>query len=150
MQGVEPLILNRLARRDYTITSQMEAGVVLLGQEVKSLRAKHADITKSFVKILNGEVFLVNANIQQFDFTPGKTYDPTRSRKLLLHSRQITELDELLHNSRMTAVPLMIGTSHNHLKVLIGIGKGKRQYERKEELKQRDLKRETERATRRK
>lgn len=146
---MEPLLVNRKARAEYSFIDEMEAGLVLSGPEVKSLRAKRASINEAFVRLLGGEAWLVNANIQQYDFTPGKVYDPTHSRKLLLHKREVNKLAEMLSTKGMTAVPLMIGISHHYLKVLIGVGKGKKTYERREELKRRDLDRETAAAVKR-
>lgn len=140
------LLVNRKARAEYTILDEIEAGVVLAGSEVKSLRLKRGSINEAFVRILGSEVFLVNAQIDQYDFSPGVTYDPKRSRKLLLHKRQIEKLREELSTKGYTAVPLMIGLKGNYIKVRFGVGKGKKTYERKEELKRRDIKRETERA----
>ncbi len=141
-----PLITNRRAYHDYSFLEYMEAGVVLTGPEVKSVRGKRANLHEAFVKLLGNEAFLINANIEQYDFTPGKAYDPTRSRKLLLHRRQIEVLREFLQVKGMTAVPLSLGVSHHFVKVNIGIGKGKKQYEKKETLKRRDIERETKRA----
>lgn len=137
-----PLIENRKSRRDYSILETLEAGVVLNGMEVKALRAKRANISDAFVRVLSGEVFLVNARIEQLQTVAHITYEPTQSRKLLLKKSQIRDLQDKLHTKGLTAVPLMIGTHKNYIKVLIGIGKGKKTYERKEELKERDLKRE--------
>lgn len=141
-----PLIVNRHARHEYSIIESMEAGIVLTGPEVKSIKLKRVNLKDAFVRILGDEAFLVNANIQQYDFTPGKMYDPTHSRKLLLHRRQIELLKEMLQVKGMTAVPLAMGLTHNFVKVSIGIGKGKKHFEKKEELKKRDIERETKRA----
>lgn len=143
-----PLLENRRARKDYTIESQLEAGVVLSGPEVKSLRAKRGSLSESFVRILGHEAFLINARIEPYGNAAHISYDPTRSRKLLLHRRQITELTEKLQSKGMTAVPLIIGVSGNYIKLLIGIARGKKQHERKQELKERDLRREAERELR--
>ncbi len=137
---------NRKARHDYTIMDHMEAGIVLTGAEVKSLRLKRGSMHDAFVKILGNEVYVVNMLIQQYDFSPGKTYEATRSRKLLLHKAQIRKLAEYLGTNGLTAVPLMVGEHNHYMKVLIGIGKGKKQYDRKKELKERDLRRENDRA----
>ncbi len=140
------LVENRKARKEYTILETLEAGIVLSGHEVKALRAKRASITEAFIKVLGGEAFLVNARVEQLSTVAHISYEPTRSRKLLLHRKQVLGLEEKIHTRGLTAVPLSIGTSGNFIKVLVGIGKGKKTYERKEELKRRDLKRETERA----
>lgn len=141
-----PLITNRFARHEYAIIEVMEAGVVLTGPEVKSVKLKRVNFKDAFVKIIGNEAFLVNANIQQYDFTPGKSYEPTRSRKLLLHRRQIEQLREFLQVRGLTAVPLALGIVHHFIKLQIGIGKGKKHYEKKEELKRRDIAKETKRA----
>lgn len=143
-----PLIENRKARMDYSILDTLEAGIVLTGQEVKSLRAKRASIHDAFVRVLSGEVYLINARIEKLQTVAHVSYEPTQSRKLLLKKKQIRYLEEQLHTKGLTAVPLMIGTHKNFIKVLIGIGKGKKTYERKEELKARDLQRESSRELR--
>ena len=145
---MQALIENRKARRDYTILETLEAGIVLSGQEVKSLRAKRAAIHDAFVRLLSGEVFLVNARIEQLQTVAHVSYDPTQSRKLLLKKSEICRLEEQLQTKGLTAVPLMIGVHKNFIKVLVGIGKGKKTFERKEELKQRDLQRESSRELR--
>lgn len=145
---MQSLVINRRARHEYAFLEYMEAGLVLTGQEVKSVRLKRANLHEAFVKVVGNEAFLLNANIQQYDFTPGKPYDPTRSRKLLLHRRQIDTLKELLQTKGMAAIPLSLGISHHFVKVEFGIGKGKKQYQKKEELKRRDEKRDMERVMR--
>ncbi len=144
-----PLIENRRARHEYTILEQLEAGIVLEGLEVKSLRGKRANIHDAFVKIMHGEVYLINARIEQYATTAHVSYDPTRSRKLLLRKRQVRSLEDQLQAKGLTAVPLMIGLSGNFVKVLIGIGKGKKEYDKKAVLKKRDLQRENEAAMKR-
>src|SRR5258708_31774858 len=140
---MEDLITNRRARHDYSFIEYMEAGVVLSGGEVKAVRLKRASLHEAFVKIIGNEAFLVNANIQQYTFVPGESYDPTRTRKLLLHRRQIEVLREFLQVKGMAAIPLALGITHHFVKVSIGIGKGKKQYQKKEELQKRDIERET-------
>ncbi len=143
---MQPLVLNRYARHQYSIIETMEAGLVLTGPEVKSVRLKRVNLKEAFIRILGNDAFLVNANIQQYDFSPGKAYDPTRSRKLLLHRRQIEQLKGFLQVKGLTAVPLALGIAHHFIKVEIGIGKGKKQFEKREELKKRDIEKETKRA----
>lgn len=140
-----PLVVNRHARHDYSILEEMEAGLVLTGGEVKSLREKCANIKDAFVRVSNGEAFLVNARIDPYLAVTQDAPDPTRSRKLLLKKRQIHQIEEFLKVKGLSAIPLMVGTGGNYIKVLIGIGKGKKQYEHREELKKKDLQRESER-----
>lgn len=143
---METLIENRRVRHDYVILETMEAGVILSGQEVKSVRLKRVNLHEAFIKVVGNEAQLINANIQQYDFSPGVSYDATRSRKLLLHRRQIEQLREFLQVKGLAALPLAIGISHHYIKIIIGIGKGKKTYQKKEELKRRDLAQETQRA----
>ncbi len=139
------LLENKKSRHDYTTLETLQAGIVLSGQEVKSLRAKRAHISEAFVRILSGEVYLVNARIEQLSSVAHVQYDPTRSRKLLLQKKQIRTLQEKIETKRLVAYPIAIGLEKNFIKVLIGIGKGKKTFERKKELQARDLEREARR-----
>lgn len=143
---METLIENRRVRHDYVILETMEAGVILTGQEVKSVRLKRVNLHEAFIKVVGNDAMLINANISQYDFSPGLNYDATRSRKLLLHRRQIALLRESLQVKGLAALPLAIGISHHYIKIIIGIGKGKKTYQKKELLKRRDLERETKKA----
>lgn len=140
------LIYNSHAKRDYVLIEEMEAGIQLNGQEVKSVRLKRASLSEAYVRVLNHEVYLVNAHIQQYDHSPGVAYDPTRSRKLLLHQRQVRILEESSQQKGLTIVPLAFGLSHHFIKLKLAIARGKKQFERKRELQQRDIQRETEAA----
>lgn len=139
------LIKNRKAHHDYTITKTFMAGVILEGREVKSLRNKHASLTGSFVKVINGELFLLNAQINPYQFARNEDYDPKRTRKLLLKKSEIATLDQATNNKGWSIVPLSIELVNNFIKVKIGLGRGKQVHEKREALKKRDLEREAKR-----
>lgn len=131
-------IINRQARRNYHILESLEAGIELLGSEVKSVRAGRADLSESFVKILNEQAFLINANIPRFAQTSQKSYDPLRSRKLLLHKKEINSLIGKTSGKGTTLIPLSIYEKHNRFKVEVGLGKSKREFDKRKVLKERD------------
>lgn len=130
-------IINRQARRNYHILQTLEAGIELLGSEVKSLRAGRADLQEAYVRVLNEEAFLINANIPRLN-TFQKNYDPLRSRKLLLHKSQIRSLIGQTSGKGTTLIPLAIYEKHNRFKVEVGLGKSKREYDKRQAIKERD------------
>ena len=136
------LIKNRRARHDYQIKETWEAGVILQGHEVKSLRLKHASLEGSYVKILNTEAWLINATISPYRYASLENYDPKRSRKLLLSKKQIYQLIDATQSKSETVVPLEFFLSRNRIKLKIGAGKGKREFEKRAVIKQRDLKKQ--------
>jgi len=135
---------NRRAHFDYTILDRLEAGVHLTGPEVKSLRGGHAKLDGSFVRIAGSEAYLVNAHISPYTFARIEGYDPTRTRKLLLHKNEIISLKSKLQSSNLTLVPLAWYTRGPLLKLEIGLVRGKKRYEKREAKKREDLKRELE------
>jgi len=131
-------ILNRKARFNYEISDKLEAGIVLVGSEVKSIRAGKANIKDSYAIIKNNECWLINmyiANYQNSQFKP----DETRSRKLLLKKSQIKKLDYLIKAEGYTLVPLKLYFKNNKVKIELGIAKGKKLYDKRETIKQRDI-----------
>lgn len=141
---------NRRALRDYHIVEKVEAGLSLTGTEVKSLRAGQAKIDEAYARIDNGEVFLVGANIAIYPHAKGDLqHEPTRKRKLLLHRRQIAALQQHLHQKGRTLVPLAMYFKGSWAKVELGIAEGKRQYDKRQDLKKKEHRRDMERATRR-
>jgi len=143
-------ITNRKARHDYHITEVVECGIALTGTEVKSLRAGQARITESFARIRNGEVYLVGANIALYpQAAPGMQHNTTRDRKLLLRKRQIAKLQVHLNQKGKTLIPLAIYFSRGWAKCELGIAEGKRQYDKRQDLRRKDHNREMQRATRR-
>jgi SsrA-binding protein len=143
------LATNRRARYDYFINETFEAGMVLLGSEIKSAREGRMSIAEGYVYIKNGEAWLENAHIPQYG-PAGEhgQHDPTRSRKLLLKKKQLEHLDDQAHRDGQTIVPLKVYIKNRVAKLLVGVGKGKRQVDRRNTIKERDAKREMDRAMR--
>ena len=143
------LATNRRARYDYFISETFEAGMVLLGSEIKSAREGRINIAEGYVYIKIGEAWLENANIAPY--APAGEHgphDPTRPRKLLLKKKQLNYLDEQVHRDGLTVIPLKVYIKNRVAKLLIGLAKGKRQVDRRNTIKERDAKREIDRAMR--
>jgi SsrA-binding protein len=143
------LATNRRARYDYFINETFEAGMVLLGSEIKSAREGRMSIAEGYVYIKNGEAWLENAHIAQY--APAGEHgqhDPTRPRKLLLKKKQLEYLDDQAHRDGQTVVPLKVYIKNRVAKLLIGLAKGKRQVDRRNTIKERDANREMARAMR--
>lgn len=136
------MILNKLAKRDYTIGDTWVAGVVLLGSEVKSLRGERGSLRDAYVKIIGGELFLVGADIPKYGHFSGQEYDAKRSRKLLLKENEIAKIMQKIEGKSLTIVPLKLFFKGRWVKCEIGIGKGKREWEKREDIKKRDTERE--------
>jgi len=133
-------ILNKKATFHFElIGDRIECGIVLSGLEVKSIKENRTDISNAYVKIIGGEAFLVNANM------PLQTDDPTRSRKLLLHKDQLTQLDTKIKQQKLTLIPTKLYTKGRFIKLQIAQAKAKRSFEKKESIKQKDLDREAQR-----
>lgn len=140
---------NRRARFNYEILDTFEAGIVLTGSEIKSLRARHMTIAEGYVQIRDGEAWLHNANIAQYPAAgPFGQHETTRSRKLLLKKKEIAHIEREMQKARLTIVPLRVYIKGRVAKVLIGLGRGKRQVDRRETIKRRDADREIGRAMR--
>lgn len=137
-------IVNRKATFDYQIIETLEAGIMLTGAEVKSIRNGHADLTGSFAKIRGSEVYLMNASIFPYTNSRAENYDPKRIRKLLLHKKQILSLKAKMDGSNLTIVPLSLYTTRILIKVELAIAKAKKVYEKRETIKKRDIAREIE------
>ena len=140
------IVVNKQARVEYEITDKLEAGIELLGHEVKSLRVGKGSLKGSYVKVGNGEAALINMHIHPYKFSRLEDYEPTRSRRLLLHKRQILKLEQYDQRKGVAIVPLRVYYNGRRFKVEIGVGRGKKQYEKREEIKKRDIKRETQRS----
>ena len=137
---------NKKAGFDYFIEETMEAGIVLQGTEIKSARNGKVQLKDAFVRIRNGEAWISNMHISPYDQGNIFNHDPTRSRKLLLHKKQIIELESHAKGQGVTIVPLKMYLKDGFAKVLIGVGKGKKNYDKREDLKRKDAKREIDRA----
>ena len=138
-------IINRKAHYDYFIKDTYEAGIELKGTEIKSLRKGNANINDSYARIKNNEVYLTNMFIAKYEEGNIFNHDERRERKLLLHKKEILKLRDKLEVEGYTLVPLKIYFVKNKAKVLIGVAKGKKNYNKKETIKERDIKREMER-----
>lgn len=139
-------IINRRASYDYQLLDHFEAGVDLLGAEVKPVKAGHADLTGSFVKIIGLQAYLVNARVFPYQYARPESYDEKRTRKLLLHKRQILSLKSKMEGGNLTIVPISLYTTHNLIKIDLALGKSKKQFQKKAALKKQVLDREMEEA----
>ena len=136
---------NRRARRDYFIVDQYEAGMVLRGTEVKSLRQGRANLKDSYAQIKDGEVFVYQLHIAPYPFAYFDNHDPLRPRKLLLHQHEIKRLYGKINEKGHTLVPIRIYFKNGKVKILLALAKGKRKYDKREAIKRRDEQRELER-----
>lgn len=138
-------IFNKRASYDYELQEHYEAGINLLGAEVKAVRAGRADLTGSHVRVIGSEAYLVSASIFPYEYARPEQYDERRTRKLLLHKSQILNFRHKMDGANLTIVPVSMYTTGSLIKLEIALGKGKKQYQKKEAKKKRDLKRELER-----
>jgi SsrA-binding protein len=141
------IAVNRKARHDYFIDDTFEAGLVLLGTEIKSIRAGRVNLRDSYAQVRNGEVWLINAHIAAYEQAGRESHEPRRTRKLLLHRYQINRLAQKLQAKGYTLIPLRIYLKDNRAKVEIGLARGKRQYDKREAIAKREAQREMDRAT---
>jgi SsrA-binding protein len=138
-------ILNKRASFDYQLEEHFEAGINLTGAEVKAVKLGHADLTGSHVRVTGSEAYLINAQIFPYQFARPDNYDERRTRKLLLHRKQILSLKAKMDGQNLTVVPVSMYTTRNLIKLELALAKGKKQYEKKESKKKKDLDRELER-----
>ena len=136
-------IINRKANFDYFIEDQYEAGVVLTGTEIKSIRNGNCNIKDCYGIVKNNEVFLLNMYIGQYKEGNIFNHDETRSRKLLLHKKEIKKISQAIELYGLTLIPLKAYFKENKLKILLGVCRGKKNYDKRETIKQRDIERET-------
>ena len=129
---------NKKARHDYIILDKYEAGIKLKGSEIKSIRAGKINIGDSYITFKNGEAFLLNTHISKFDKSNIFNHDETRSRKLLLHKSQIRRLDQEVKQMGHSVIPLRVYIDKGLCKVEIALVKGKKQYDKRQDLKERD------------
>lgn len=137
-------ITNKRAFYDYQIGDTFEAGIILNGAEVKAVKMEHADLTGSFVRIMGSEAYLINSKIFPYEYARPEGYDEKRTRKLLLHKKQIISLKGKTDGANTTLVPISLYDKHGLIKLEVGIGKGKRKFDKKEAKKRADLDREIE------
>ena len=141
--------VNRRAYHDYFIDEKYEAGVMLTGPEVKSIRGGRCNLRDGFVRVDGHEAWLENVHISPYDQASRMNADPVRSRKLLLHRKEIASLIGKVRQKGYTLIPLRVYFTRNHAKVEVGLGRGKRQYDKRQAIAEREAKREMERAVRR-
>lgn len=135
---------NKKAFFDYEILEKLEAGINLYGAEVKAIRLGHADLSGSFVKIIGSEAYLVNAKIFPYKYAAPEGYDERRTRKLLLHKKEIIALKSRIEGSNLALVPLSLYTTKGFIKVGVGLGRGKKEFDKRQKIKKRDIQRSIE------
>ncbi len=134
-------ILNRNAKYNYQIFETVEAGIVLTGTEIKSLRLGKANIKDSYVRVKNNEMYIINMHISSYDNGNIFNHDETRERKLLLHKKEIFKFRDKIKLESYTIIPLKVYLVKGRAKVLIGLAKGKKNYDKREDIKKRDIER---------
>jgi SsrA-binding protein len=144
--GEQNICINRQARHNYFIEETYEAGLMLLGSEVKSLRDGKANLTDSYARIHKGEAFLVNAHVSQYPGANQFNHEPTRTRKLLLHAREIERLTGKTKERGLTLVPLRLYFKNGKAKVELGLARGKKLYDKRDTLRRKVAEREVERS----
>lgn len=144
-EAIRVIATNRKAYHDYHLEQTFEAGIALTGSEIKSVRAGRVNLRDSFVQIRNGEAWLVDAHIAQYEQASRDNHEPKRDRKLLLHKQEIARLASRVQEKGYTIVPLRMYLKGNRAKVEIALARGKRLYDKREAIAKRDSEREMER-----
>jgi len=139
-QDHKVLLRNKRARHEYFIEETLEAGIALMGSEVKSLRVGRAELGDAYAAITSGEAFLYQMQISEYAFANRFGHAPKRTRKLLLHKQEIGRLDQSVNRAGYTLLPLEVYLKSGKIKVLLGLGKGKKQYDKREDEKAREAK----------
>jgi SsrA-binding protein len=139
--------VNRRARHDYAVEETLEAGIVLTGTEIKSIRAGRANLAEAYARIERGEAWLIGAHIAPYEQGNRNNHEPTRTRKLLLHRDQISELIGRTQAKGFTLVPLRLYIQHGIAKLELGVARGKKAYDKRRTIAERDARRELERST---
>lgn len=145
-QQIKVIANNRKARHDYHIEDSLEAGLVLTGSEIKSIRAGQVNLRDSYGTVRDEELWLVNAHIAPYKQATHTNHEPKRDRKLLLHRREINRLIGKLQEKGLTLVPLKLYLKNGRAKVEMGLARGKRQYDKRQSLRERDDHRQIDRA----
>ena len=144
--GEKIITVNRKAYHDYFIEDTIEAGLVLTGTEIKSIRGGRVNLKDAYARAENGEMWLMNSHIAQYPSGNRYNHEPTRPRKLLLHQREIDDLSSEVERKGYTLVPLKLYLKNGIAKVELGLGRGKKQYDKREAIAQRDDQRQMQRA----
>ena len=140
--GIKIIATNKKAYHDYFISEVFEAGLVLMGTEVKSIRAGKVNLKESFCRIKDGEVFINNMNVAEYTHGNRENHDPTRMRKLLLHHTEIDKLIRMTEQKGLALIPTKIYFKNNYIKLEIGLGRGKKLHDKRETLKRKEADRE--------
>lgn len=143
-EAVKVLIKNKKARHEYFIEEVLEAGIALAGSEVKSIRCGKANISDAFVRIKNGEAFIQNMHISPYEKGSVYNAEPLRERKLLLHKREIIKLFSIITQKGLTIVPLSVYVKKGIVKIEIGVARGKKLYDKRQSIAERDAQRKKE------
>lgn len=143
-------ILNKFAKSDYEVYESVEAGIVLSGSEVKSIKLGQVDLSRGYIKILPNkfgqhEVWIFGVHIYPYQHADNAKYDPAHSRKLLLHQREILALESRMKQARLVVVPLSLYTKSKNIKIELALARGKKKYEKREDIKKKDVDRDNER-----
>ncbi len=144
--SIKVIATNRKARHDYHIEDTIEAGLVLTGSEIKSIRAGQVSLRESYATVRNDEMWLVNAHIASYQQASYANHEPRRDRKLLLHRREINRLIGKLQEKGLTLIPLRIYLKDSRAKVELGLARGKKLYDKRQTLRERDDRRQIDRA----
>ena len=139
---------NRKARHDYEVLDTLECGIVLVGSEVKSLRTGRLSLDEAYGRMKNNEVWLIGCDIQEYTYAHRLNHDPRRPRKLLLHRREIKKFAMRAYEQNLTLVPLKMYFKEGRAKVLLGLCRGRKHYDKREALKKKDMSRDIQRAMR--
>lgn len=147
-EGTRPVVVNRRARHDYMIVETLEAGISLVGTEVKSIRAGKVNLGDAYAVVEGGELWLVQMHVSPYEQGNRFNHEPLRKRKLLVHKRQLARLKQKTQERGLTLIPLSLYFKGRHLKVELALAKGKRSHDRRDDMAKRDAEREMERARR--
>ena len=135
-------IFNKTAPNKFNVEEKYEAGIELLGSEVKAIRLEHVDLNSSYVKLMSGEAYLINAKIFPYKFSRVEGYTEDRTRRLLLHKKELLAIKNKLDTGKFTVTPLSIYEKHGKYKLEIGVARGKKDYGRRKDLKQQAINRD--------
>ena len=144
--GKKIVLLNRRARHEYFIEDTWEAGIVLAGTEVKSIRASQANMQDAFCRVENGEIWLYNMHISPYEHGTSWNQEPTRKRKLLLHKKEIEVAQTKMEQKGLSIIPLKLFFQHGYAKIEIGVGRGKKLYDKRDDIAKKDQDREQRRS----
>lgn len=141
-------IFNKKANFNFEILEKLEAGIVLIGAEVKSIKEGRMKLDEAYIKIINNELWLLNAHIPAYKFADSRNYQPERTRKLLVHRKELLSLTKKIEGRNLSLVPISCYNKGPKIKIEVGIGKGKKQWEKREKVKRQDIDRDVERTLR--